>query len=90
MLRKFNSGIVRSIIVDIANNREVIGDTVTLNNQITQLKEDLYLEVKKYVEAETGETLPDTLFETKNNTNVRENIGLNAINNLIRNGSSEM
>ena len=90
MLRKFNSGIVRSIIVDIANNREVIGDAVTLNNQITQLKEDLYLEVKKYVEAETGETLPDTLFEAKNNTNVRENIGLNAINNLIRNGSSEM
>jgi len=58
MLRTFNSNIIRSVIVDLKNNAEILDDEVSLNTKIGEFKEELYKDIKTYIEEETGKKLP--------------------------------
>lgn len=86
MLRRFNSGIIKAIIVDLSENREIIGNTAELNTQLTKLQEELYSEVAEYVKEKTGKTLPKKLFATSDSP-IKVNRGLAEIDKLIEHTS---
>lgn len=82
MLRLFNSEVIKSIIVDLDREVEILGDIESLNTNIQDLHERLYGKILKYIKKyKPDHLLPEKLY---NDSSAEEALGLELLDKFFR------
>ena len=62
MIRQFQSGVIQGIMVDLKNEKEILGNNDTLNTELWKVQENFYQEILKYIDVvDPNNKLPRSL-----------------------------